>query len=133
MSIEARDNLQPLPRQSDHVMNFGLFYEDNKVNARIALNYKSPYLMELNLFAITDPVTNDLVVVHQDNSFDIFMWESLTLDLSASYKFHKNFSVFVELNNLTNSPYVIYRGQRERPVKTEYYSIRGLAGIKFEL
>lgn len=133
MSIEARNDLQPLPRQSDHVMNFGLFYEDNKLNARIALNYRSPYLMELNLFAITDPVTNDLVIVHQDNSFDIFMWQALTLDFSASYKFHKNFSVFVELNNLTNSPFVIYRGQRERPVKTEYYSIRGLAGIKFEL
>lgn len=133
MSIDSRDELQKLPRQSDHVANIALFYEDNKVNARIAFNYKSPYLMELNLFAVKDPVTDELNVVHQNNDFDIFMYQSLTLDLSASYKFNKKWSIFVELNNLTNAPYVIYRGQRERPVKTEYYSIRGIMGIKFEL
>jgi TonB-dependent receptor len=133
MSIDSRNELQKLPRQSDHVANVALFYEDNKLNARIALNYKSPYLMELNLFAVKDPVTQELNVVHQNNDFDIFMYQSLTLDLSASYKFKKNWSIFVELNNLTNAPYIIYRGQRERPVKTEYYSIRGIIGLKFEL
>lgn len=133
MKIEAREKAQALPRQSPNVLNLALFYESDKVTTRIGLNYRDPYLYELNLYAVKDPNTNEHIIVHQDNDYDVFIGKSLTVDYSFSYQFLKHFSAFLEVNNLLNTPYVKYRGRVERPVKTEYYSIRGLVGIKYNL
>ncbi|MFA6059180.1 MAG: TonB-dependent receptor [Taibaiella sp.] len=132
MKIEARETMQALPRQSPSVLNAYLSFENSKLTARVGLNYRDPYLFELNLFAIKDPNDNSkTMILHQDNDFDTYVGKSMTLDLSFSYKFHGNFSAFMEVNNLTNTPFRLYRGRIERPLKTEYYSIRGLAGIRY--
>ncbi|RYZ55546.1 MAG: TonB-dependent receptor, partial [Sphingobacteriales bacterium] len=133
MTIGSRDKAQQLPRQSPNVLNAALFFENEKIGARIGLNYRDPYLYELNLYAVKDPNGAGMIVAHQDNDYDIYIGKSLTLDASFSYKIGKYFSVFAEVNNLTNTPYKMYRGREERPVKTEYYSIRGLTGIRFAL
>ena len=133
LKVEGRTKLQALPRQSPNVFNFALFFESPRLNVRVAANYKDPFLFELNLYAITDPDTDQRVVVHQDNDFDMFVGRSFSLDGSISYKLNDHFVVFAEANNLTNTPYTIYRGRPERPVKTEYYSIRAIAGIRFNL
>jgi TonB-dependent receptor len=49
MNVPGRSKPQPLPRQADHLFNIALFYELHGVQARLALNYRGPYLMELNL------------------------------------------------------------------------------------
>lgn len=133
MDIEARAREQALPRQSPNVANLALFFENGIITTRIGLNYRDPYLYELNLYAVKDPASEQSIVVHQDNDYDVYIGKSLTVDASFSWRFHKNFSFFAEANNLTNTPYVRYRGRVERPVKTEYYSVRGLAGFRFEL
>ena len=133
MRIPSRTAPQPLPRQSKYLANAAIFYENDKINARLALNYKAPYLMELNLFAVKDPNTGQTIVVHQDNDFDMYIGANLSLDAALSYKFTKTISFFAEANNLSNMPFVIYRGRRDRPVKTEYYGIRGLAGFRHSL
>ena len=133
MTIAAREKPQQLPRQSPNVLNVALFFENDKITTRLGLNYRDPYLYELNLYAVKDPASDRVLILHQDTNYDIYVGRSLTLDYSFSYKFHRYFSCFVEVNNLTNTPFTMYRGQKERPVKTEYYSIRGLAGIRFNL
>ncbi|MEI6854011.1 MAG: TonB-dependent receptor, partial [Bacteroidota bacterium] len=133
MRIPSRTSYQPLPRQSKNVANISIFYESKRITAKLGLNYKDPYLYELNLYAVTNFQTGEIVVVHQDNNYDLFVGKSLSLDGSFSVNINSHFSVYIEANNLTNSPFVIYRGQRERPVKTEYYSIRMMAGLKYNL
>ncbi len=132
MNIEARKTPQLLPRQSDWVGNAAIFYENKNIITRLAMNYRSPYLMELNLFAVKNPQTGIAEIINQTNEYDMFMWRNLMLDFSFAYRIGKSVFLFAEINNLTNAPFVIYRGQRERPVKTEFYSQRGLLGIKFD-
>lgn len=133
MKIPSRAEAQPLPRQSQNLANLALFYESRKIITRIALNYKDPYLFELNLYAVQDPVSGEPIVVHQNNDYDIYVGRSLTLDVSFNYRIGKHFSCFAEANNLTNTPFVMYRGRRDRPVKTEYYGVRGMVGIRYEI
>ncbi|MFQ3574799.1 MAG: TonB-dependent receptor [Cytophagales bacterium] len=132
MRIPTRVELQPFPRQAPFVGNVGVFFENNKITTRLALNHKSSYLMELNLIAYTDPVTNQSNIA-QNTDFDLFMGRISTLDFSFAYQISKYFSTFLEVNNLNNAPFVIYRGQRERPVKVEYYSARVQLGLRFNL
>lgn len=133
LKIEARSKKQALPRQSPNVANLSVFYDAPEFTIRVAANYKDPFLYELNLYAVKDPVTDVAVIVHQDNDYDMFVGRTFTLDASASWNFAKRFSITAEANNLTNTPYVIYRGRRERPVKTEYYSVRALLGLRYTL
>lgn len=133
MKIEAREKAQKLPRQSPNVLNVALFYESPRITTRLGLNYRDAYLSELNLYAVKDPKSEEMLILHQDNDYDVFVGRSLTVDYSFSYKLKKYVSFFLEVNNLTNTPFTMYRGQKERPLKTEYYSVRGLAGVRFSL
>ena len=131
MQVPGRPELQPLPRQAKHLYNIALFYENDSIglNVRLALNYKGPYLMELNLAAVQDS-SDTIELLHKDTDFDVFMDEFTSLDLSVNYKLSKHITLFAEANNLLNAPFRIYRGKRGRPMQTEYYSIRGLVGIR---
>jgi TonB-dependent receptor len=133
MRIEARSSAQPLPRQSKHLLNIALFYEGPKLRCRLGLNRRSPFLAELNLFAVTDPNSGKPVVVHQDNDFDMFVGVTEALDASIQWRLKGAWSVFAEVNNLTNTPYTLYRGRKERPVKTEYYGQRSQIGLRFSM
>lgn len=134
MKIAAREKPQQLPRQSPNVCNVYLAYDNYRINARIGVNYRDPYLYELNLYAVKDPGDNTkTIILHQDNDFDMYVGKNLSLDCSFSYRFLQKFSGFLELNNLTNTPYHLYRGRQDRPVKTEYYSVRGLVGLRYSL
>jgi TonB-dependent receptor len=133
MKIDAREELQPLPRQSANVANFQLGYEGEKFEATIGVNYKDPYLKELSFFAVRDPETNEFINLRTNNDFDIYQGKSLTMDASISYNINKKLMVYAEANNLFNTPFLEYRGKDERPIRTEYYSIRALFGIKYEI
>lgn len=133
LKIDSREKMQALPRQSPNVANLAIFYDAPKFTIRLAGNYKDPFLYELNLYAVKDPQTGNPQVIHQNNDFDMFVGSTFTLDASATWNFAKRFSLTAEANNLTNTPFVIYRGRRERPVKTEFYSIRALIGIRYTL
>lgn len=132
MTVPGRTFNQPLPRQAPHLFNIALFYEKHNIQARLAVNYKSAYLMELNLAATEINGENQLINPSTDQ-YDIFYGAFTSMDFSISYKLNKHFSLYTEWNNLLNSPMRLYRGIKERPVQTEYYSIRGIVGIKFNL
>jgi outer membrane receptor protein involved in Fe transport len=132
MTVPGRSRSQPLPRQADHLFNAALFYEHKGIKARLAFNYKGRYLMQLNMAAVED-LEGNRQLLHDNTDYDLFMADFLSMDLSLSYTFRKHWTVFSEANNLLNWPYFIYRGHEGRPVQLEYYSVRGMLGVKFTL
>ncbi|HWB63889.1 MAG TPA: TonB-dependent receptor, partial [Chitinophagales bacterium] len=128
MQVPGRYKQQPLAEQTPLLYNVALFYEKYGVSARVALNYTGPFLKALNLAAVTG-----IGLVHKDDSYDVFMSENYSLDAQVAYSFKKHFMVYIELNNLVDSPYKEYRGDPNRPVRVEYYRQRGQIGFKYTL
>lgn len=115
MKIPGRDGDVRIPRQADLLYNVTLFYDDGAFNTRLAYSYKGEYIME-----------------HGDSAqFDEYYAENKTLDLSIGYNIDKNFSVFAEINNLTNEAMLYYQGVEERPLQYEEYGMRGQIGAKY--
>ena len=133
MRIEAREELQPLPRQAPSLFNFRLSYDSPKLNVNLGLNYRDPYLEELNLFALKDPTTGEVTVIQQDSEFDIYMGVNLSMDAAMALHLNPRLSLTLEINNLLNTPFIVYRGRRERPIQTEWYGQRGQVGIQYNL
>ncbi|MFD1768729.1 TonB-dependent receptor [Sphingobacterium suaedae] len=108
---------EALPNQSKHLFNTALFYENEKFMARIAGNYKGAALA--------------LVQGNPEN----YRWygANFTVDFSANYRINKKISTFIELNNLTNAPLRYYHGDNRRLEQLEYYSLRGMIGINYQL
>lgn len=131
MKIEARDELQALPRQAPNLFNARISYDTDRLQVNLGLNYRDPYLEELNLFALKDPITGEQTIIQQNTDFDVYIGKNVSLDASATYFIHKNVSIAAEVNNLLNTPFVVYRGQRERPVQTEYYGLRGQVTLRY--
>lgn len=133
MKIEAREELQPLPRQAPSLFNFRISYDAERIRANLGLNYRDPYLEELNLFALQDPITGEPTIIQQDSQYDLYMGRNLSLDGSFSYAITPRWSLLMEVNNLLNTPFIVYRGQRERPVQTEWYGPRAQLSLRFNL
>jgi TonB-dependent receptor len=130
MYVPGRSKGQQMAEQTPLLYNVSLFYEKYGVNARIAMNYTGASLLELNL--VSKPGGNG-ELLHKDKSFDTFLGEIYSLDFQLSYDFLKHFSVYIEANNLLDSPYKEYRGDPNRPIRIEYYKPRGQIGFKYEL
>ncbi|MEQ8525336.1 TonB-dependent receptor [Gracilimonas sp.] len=106
-----------LPGQAENTGNFALSYERSGFSGRVSLSYAGAFIDELR-----DEEGNDRI-------YD----EHIQVDLSASQRINKNFTVFLELINLTNEPLRYYNGVSSRPEQQEFYSFWGNLGVKFEL
>jgi TonB-dependent receptor len=131
MQIPGRPNSQAMSEQSPLLYNLSLIYEKYGIKSSLALNYNSPFLLEVNLATLPNSKTGDLL--HQNSDFDTYMGEQYSLDFQISYEFKKHFSVYLEANNLLNSAYKQYIGNPDRPLYVEYYKQRGQLGFKYEL
>jgi outer membrane receptor for ferrienterochelin and colicin len=131
MQVPGRPTSQPMTNQTPIIYNVALFYEKYGVEARLGLNYNGSYLRELNLAAVKQ-LDGTMGLLHKDSSFDIFRYQTYSLDFQASYDFKKNYSIYIELMNLLDWPDITYRGVRSRPMRTEYYRQRGQIGFKYE-
>ena len=106
-----------LPGQAENTGNVALSYERSGFSGRVSLSYAGSFVEELR-----DEAGNDRI-------YD----EHIQLDLSASQRLNQNFTVFLELINLTNEPLRYYNGVSSRPEQQEFYSFWGNIGVKFEL
>ena len=109
-----------LPNQSKHMGNAIVFYEKKGLSLRLASNFRGKSVETIN----------------QQLGPDFYVWSdhNVTLDFSGSYTISKKIRTFVELNNLTNSYIGLYMGNnRDRITSREWYSIRGQAGLKFDI
>jgi TonB-dependent receptor len=97
-----------MPGQSDRVMNLMLGYEQGPVSTRLALNYKSEYLLELGA---------DILNPAQDRIVD----SQKQLDFSFAYQLSKRLQLQFEATNLNNEKYYVYQGVKNHNAQYEQY------------
>jgi TonB-dependent receptor len=115
----------PLFNQVENTVNFGLFYNKHDLLVRTALIYRSGSLIDIQ----TDQLSGDY-----DPRLSRYMDESLTLDVTASYRFAKNWTVFVEFQNLLNEPGRAYNGNEAlRLDYNEYTDWSANLGLRWSL
>jgi TonB-dependent receptor len=97
-----------MPGQSDRVMNLMLGYEQGPISTRLALNYKSEYLLELGA---------DILNPAQDRIVD----SQKQLDFSFAYQLSKRLQLQFEAANLNNEKYYVYQGVKNHNAQYEQY------------
>lgn len=104
----ARSRSINLPGQSDRVLNLMLGYEQGPLSTRLALNYKSPYLLEMG---------DDILDAGQDRVVDA----QKQVDFSLSYQLSKQVQLSFEAANLNNEKYYVYMGGKAQNAQYEQY------------
>lgn len=97
-----------LPGQSDRVVNLMLGYEAGPLSTRLAVNYKSAYLLELG---------GDILNAAQDR----IVAAQKQLDWSLAWQFSKRWQVQFEAANLNNEKYYVYQGVKNHNAQYEQY------------
>jgi TonB-dependent receptor len=111
------DMKSPLQGQSENVGNLSLVYEQYGFSGRLSFNYVGKYIIEVG-----GGPEEDLWV---DNHFQI--------DFTARQQLSKKISIYLELVNLNNEPFVIYQGVEDRIRQQEIYGWWGTLGVRFNL
>ena len=106
-----------LPNQSDVTGNFIVGYENDVYSVRLATNYKSEYLAEVN------SLENDLSDVYQSSQTQ--------MDLNAAYNATDNLKVTFEIANLTDEPYYSYQNKERYNAQYEDYGPTYRLGVRF--
>ncbi|MCD2515745.1 TonB-dependent receptor [Massilia sp. G4R7] len=106
-----------MPGQSNRVGNIMVGYERGPFNARLAMNYKSPYLLELG---------EDTLDAQQDRWVDT----QKQLDLSMSWAINKRWQLTFDASNLNNEKYYVYQGDKQRNAQYEQYGRTYKIGLK---
>ncbi|MFS2008054.1 TonB-dependent receptor [Duganella sp. CT11-25] len=109
-----------LPGQSDRVLNLMLGYEQGPLSTRIAVNYKSPYLLEMG---------DDILDASQDRIVDA----QKQVDFSLSYQLSKQVQLNLEAANLNNEKYYVYLGSKAYNAQYEQYGRTYKLSLKVSL
>ncbi|WP_245643337.1 TonB-dependent receptor [Roseateles chitosanitabidus] len=96
-----------LPSQSDRSLNLSLGWESPAFGARVALNHKSPYLLEVG----------DVFDASQDRKVDT----QNQIDASMRVQLTKGLQLQLEALNLSNERYYVYQDLKSRNVQYEQY------------
>ena len=107
----------PMPGQSHRVMNLALGYEAGPLSTRIALNYKSPYLLELG---------GDILDSAQDRIVDT----QKQVDFSLSWQLAKGVQLGFDVANLNNEKYYVYQAVKAHNAQYEQYGRTYKLGLK---
>jgi len=95
-------------------------YEKGPLSTRLALNYKSPYLLELG---------ENVLDASQDRIVDT----QKQLDFSLAWQLTKRVQLSFEAANLNNEKYYVYQGVKEHNVQYEQYGRTYKIGLKASL
>ncbi len=114
--IEDRDDEDlTLPGTPEHNLNASLSYEGKKLSARLSFNYASDFVDEFN----------------SEQFEDVWYDEVTYLDFNANYNLSKQLNVYLEVNNILNTPLSYYQGSSKFIYQDEYYDTRINLGVKF--
>ncbi|MGJ3242220.1 MAG: TonB-dependent receptor [Opitutales bacterium] len=113
--VEEAPRTTPFIKQSDAVGTFAVSYEKYGFFARLSASYRSSYLDELGEEQVEDRYIDDFL-----------QW-----DLSTSYQFNRQWTVFANLKNLSNEPFVAIWDVNDRLSQFEEYSWSGEVGVKW--
>ncbi len=108
-----------LPSQSDRSINLSVGWEGQGLSTRLALNHKSPYLLEVG----------DVLDAAQDRYVDT----QNQLDFSMSLQLDKRWTLSLEALNLSNERYYVYQGSQARNAQYEQYGRSIKVGVKLAL
>jgi TonB-dependent receptor len=106
-----------LQGQAEQVGNLSLSYEKFGFSGVISANYNSEYILEVAEEAIED----------------IWLDEHLQIDFRARYQLTQQWSLFLEMVNLTDEPYTVYEGVTDRIRQQEYYGWWGTFGFRWDM
>lgn len=113
----------PLPGLSKTVWNATLYYEDHGFSARVATRARSKYIGEITNFA-------------NDRAFRYVKGDQIT-DMQLGYEFSSGhmdgLSLLLQVNNLTNAPYVAYAVSESRVIDYQSYGRQYLFGFNYKL
>ncbi len=126
MKVKGRENFQAMTEQTPLLYNLSLSYEGKKLAISTGLLYNGKCLTDLNLASIGGEL------LHKNSDFDIYLNSFYSLDLMLTFQISKHANIYLEMNNLLNSPERKYVGKDWRVASTEYYRSRSQLGIKFE-
>ncbi len=105
-----------MPGQANYVGNFAIGYEKGGFSGRLSLVFQGKSLSFVGARAELDGYTNDFM-----------RW-----DLALQQKIFDKFSLFVNVNNLTNLPDRSFLGTEKFPTNEEYYGWSADVGIKYK-
>jgi TonB-dependent receptor len=102
--------------------NFVGFYDKNGFQARVAVNWRDSYLLQLGQ--------------NQGGTFGaepVYVDKQTTVDVSSSYDITPQFTIFGEVTNLTNANYSTHGRFSNQPLDIYNYGRRYTAGVRFRL
>jgi TonB-dependent receptor len=102
--------------------NLVAFYDKHGFQIRAAVNYRGSYLLGLGQ--------------SQGGTFGaepVYVDKQTTVDVSTSYDFTPNFTIFGEVTNLTNANYSTHGRFTDQPLDIYNYGRRYTAGVRFHM
>ena len=127
MQVPGRTKSQPMTEQTPLLLNFAISYEGEKIETKLELGYNGSFLSQINLAGDANGL------IHQSSDYDMFMGAYYSLDYQITYTINKRCALYLEANNLLNSPEIRYVGQTWRTASVEYYRMKGQIGFKFSI
>jgi TonB-dependent receptor len=124
MQVPGKYKSQPMTEQTPLLLNVALTYEKKAIETKIELGYNGSYLSQINLAGDANGL------LHKDADYDIYMSAYYSMDYQITYTINKKCSVYLEANNLLNSPERKYLGQPWRTTSVEYYRFKAQLGFK---
>jgi len=109
-----------MPGQAKRMANLMLGYEAGPLSTRIAVNYKSPYLLELG-GNVDDPMQDHIVDTQKQ------------VDFSLAWQLGKRWQLSFDAANLNNETYYVYQGVKGHNVQYERYGRTYKIGLKASL
>lgn len=112
--LRTRDGV-PFVGQADHTWNAALYYDKGKFSVRASLNYQSAAFLSFDV----------------DPFFDFILEERYQLDANASYRIKDNWSVFLEAQNILDSPVIEHQQRRDRISEYKIFGAFVRIGVTF--
>ncbi len=113
----------PLPGLSKTVWSATVYYEKAGFSARVATRARSKYIGEVTNFA-------------NDRAFRYIKGDQIT-DLQTGYEFQsgrmKGLAVLLQVNNVSNAPYIAYATSEARVQDYQLYGRQFLLGVNYKL
>jgi len=104
------------PDQVPHFGNLALSYDRAGFSGLASLNYQSAYMYTIG----------------RTPELDRYRKKRAQFDAAFSQQVGPKLRAFVELNNLTNEPYLTYTGSLDFPIESEYEGRWGMIGLRFD-
>ncbi|MBK1976176.1 TonB-dependent receptor [Brevundimonas diminuta] len=101
------------PGTSKVIANTSLFYENHRTSLRLSYQWRDDWV---NTFGFAGD--------------DVWQKATENLDFSARYAFTDHVIGFLDVNNLTDEHYVVFSGQRSRPLEVEQIGRSWMAGVR---